>query len=340
MHHIEIIDYRKEHQPYFELFNRRWIEDYFTMEPVDEYVLTNPEEAILKNGGAILMASCDGQIAGTVALRKVAEGVYEFTKMAVGEDYRKRGIAEALSYASFDKAKKLGAEKIILYSNSKKNGAAIKLYEKIGFIHFVPEPGVYVRADVKMEIGIEDAIAAREKYILSLPAKNYPVIKSTPSDIDEIFRLYEEGTAYQKSVAKKHWKGFERSLVEKEIAEGRQWKILIGEQIACVFAVAFNDPFIWQERDRDPALYIHRIATNPLFRGRGLVKKIVAWAKDFAALHDKKFIRMDTGSGNDKLNDYYVSCGFNYLGVAKYGVTGELPEHYKDGESSLFEIAL
>ncbi len=66
---IKIIGYRPEHRPYFEKFNRHWIEKYFVMEPVDEFVLTDPEEALLKPGGAILMATCNDEVAGTVALR-------------------------------------------------------------------------------------------------------------------------------------------------------------------------------------------------------------------------------------------------------------------------------
>lgn len=160
---IEIVDYRPEHQPYFEAFNRAWIEELFEMEPVDEWVLTNPDKAILEGGGAIIMAEYDGVPAGTVALRKVAPDVYEFTKMAVDSNYRRRGIAEAISYASFLKAKALNASKVILYSN-KLNAGAIKLYEKIGFRHLEVEPGVYKRANVKMEIGIDEAVEAATQF--------------------------------------------------------------------------------------------------------------------------------------------------------------------------------
>jgi ribosomal protein S18 acetylase RimI-like enzyme len=152
---IHIIPYRPEHQPYFEKFNRAWIEAWFTMEPLDEWVLTNPGEAILKDGGEILMACYNGEIAGTVALRKLSDGVFEFTKMAVGENFRRKGIAEALTYASFDKAKELGATKVVLYSNTK-NAAAVKLYEKIGFKHLPVKNDVYARANVKMEIVLKD----------------------------------------------------------------------------------------------------------------------------------------------------------------------------------------
>jgi ribosomal protein S18 acetylase RimI-like enzyme len=157
MNNIMIVEYNASHQPYFERLNRQWIEKYFVMEPLDEFVLTNPEEAILKTGGAILMAEYDGEIAGTVALRKLDADTYEFTKMAVDEKFRRKGIAERLSYASFDKAKELGAAKVILYSNTK-NAAAIKLYEKIGFKHLKVEQGVYKRANVKMIIDIDEAL--------------------------------------------------------------------------------------------------------------------------------------------------------------------------------------
>src|SRR5688500_6061639 len=160
---IKIVDYHSAHQPYFEAFNRAWIEELFEMEPVDEWVLTNPEQAILQTGGAILMAEYNGVPAGTVGLRKVDDETWEFTKMAVDKNYRRRGIAEAISYASFIKAKTLGAKNVILYSNTK-NAGAIKLYEKIGFQHVEVEKGVYKRANVKMVIDIDTAVRAAKRF--------------------------------------------------------------------------------------------------------------------------------------------------------------------------------
>ncbi|MBN8862413.1 MAG: GNAT family N-acetyltransferase [Sphingobacteriales bacterium] len=158
---LKIVDYQPAHQPFFDALNRAWIEEWFQMEAVDEWVLTNPDKALLDTGGAILMAEWDGRPVGTVALRKVADDCYEFTKMAVDPAYRRRGIAEELTKASFRHAAILGAQEIILYSNTK-NEAAIRLYERIGFQHLPVEKGVYERANVKMRIGIEDAMRIGE----------------------------------------------------------------------------------------------------------------------------------------------------------------------------------
>lgn len=163
MNEIKIVDYQPEHQPYFEKFNRAWIEELFVMEPVDEWMVTHPEKAIIEPGGAILMAEYNGVLAGTVGLRNAGENSYELIKMAVDNSFRRKGIAEALSYASFRKANAMGATKVILYSN-KRNAGAVKLYEKIGFRHVQVEAGVYERADVKMIMDIETAIRSADKY--------------------------------------------------------------------------------------------------------------------------------------------------------------------------------
>lgn len=154
MNSIEIVDYNKGHQPYFEKFNRDWIEKYFWLEDVDRYVLQHPDEAVLEKGGAILMATYNGEVAGTVALKKVNEEVYEFTKMAVDNAFRRKGIAEALSRAAFEKAKELGASKVILYSN-RILAPAITMYYKLGFKEVPVEAGVYERSDIKMEIDLQ-----------------------------------------------------------------------------------------------------------------------------------------------------------------------------------------
>ena len=159
-------------------------------------------------------------------------------------------------------------------------------------------------------------------------------------DLDKIISLYQLATEYQKSVAKKYWKGFDKEMIINDITENNQWKIVIDNDIACIFCTAFSDPLIWREKNSDPAVYLHRIATNPDFRGKGFMKQIVSWTTDFALKNNKRFIRMDTGSGNDKLNDYYISCGFDFLGTTALIQTDGLPEHYKDGTSSLFQLDL
>lgn len=167
---------------------------------------------------------------------------------------------------------------------------------------------------------------------------NFQIQNSNCNDTDEIFRLYKIATDFQKTRFTSHWPEFDRKLVEIEISENRQWKIIADGKIACVWATTFNDPQIWEERNEDPAVYIHRIATNPDFRGQNLVGKIVEWAKNYAKENQKQYIRMDTVGYNLGLINYYTRCGFDFLGLLKLKNTGGLPAHYENATVSLFEI--
>lgn len=147
---IDIQEYRQEHQPWFEKFNRAWIEKYFWMEPIDVQVLQHPDEHILAKGGAILMGYAGKEVAGTVALKFSAPGLYEFTKMAVDEKFRGLKLGRALAEAAIEKARAMGAHKIILYSHTSL-ATAITLYKKLGFVE-IPVDGPYKRSDIKMEL--------------------------------------------------------------------------------------------------------------------------------------------------------------------------------------------
>jgi ribosomal protein S18 acetylase RimI-like enzyme len=163
---------------------------------------------------------------------------------------------------------------------------------------------------------------------------------STLQDIDEIFHLYQLARALQAQKYIVIWPEFDRTLIETEINELRQWKLMINGRIACIWATTFADPQIWEERDIDPSVYIHRIATHPDFRGQNLVCELVNWVKTYAAQNNKQYIRMDTVGNNTGLISHYQKCGFAFLGLLTLKDTSGLPAHYDKATVSLFEIDL
>ena len=166
------------------------------------------------------------------------------------------------------------------------------------------------------------------------------ILNSTIEDIDEIFSLYKIATDYQQNKPTVVWPEFDRSLVETEILENRQWKMMIDGTVACIWAITFSDPEIWEEWDNNSSIYIHRIATANGFRGKMLVADIVRWAKEYALQTGRKFIRLDTVGENKKLITHYTKCGFDYLGMIKLKNTAGLPIHYHNAEVSLFELEI
>ncbi|RYY34252.1 MAG: GNAT family N-acetyltransferase [Sphingobacteriaceae bacterium] len=147
---VTILEYEPKLKKYFKSINIEWINTYFTVEQHDLEQLDQPEH-ILNDGGRILFAKVDGQIAGTCALIKTGENEYELAKMGVSPRFQGRKVGQALMDASFKIARELKVKRLWLGSNSKL-ASALAVYRKYGFKDIPVGNTPYKRADVKMEI--------------------------------------------------------------------------------------------------------------------------------------------------------------------------------------------
>ncbi len=158
---IEIVEFKNKYASFFESLNRAWIEEHYTIELKDKYVLENPKEAILNDGGKILFAKHNSTIIGTVALKKIHDGLFELTKMAVDKNSRGLGVGKLLCKSAIEEAKKMKAKTIILYSNTRQS-IAINIYRQVGFIEIPVEEGIYDRANIKMELALRESLTNEE----------------------------------------------------------------------------------------------------------------------------------------------------------------------------------
>jgi GNAT superfamily N-acetyltransferase len=163
---LTFLDYKPAYQPWFEKLNKAWLEEYFVVEPFDKWVLEQPDEAIIKQGGKIYFATSGSAIVGTVALRFIEDGVYELTKMSVDKTYQGGGAGQFLCKAAIDKARELGARRLVLWSNRVLENA-IHIYRKLGFTEIPVLAGTYGRADIMMEINFNEPTSAMKKTALS-----------------------------------------------------------------------------------------------------------------------------------------------------------------------------
>lgn len=163
---------------------------------------------------------------------------------------------------------------------------------------------------------------------------------STLADFEMILELYAAAREKQKEQKMVIWPIFDHDLIQREIRENRQWKLMDdSENVLCVWATTFEDKQIWEEKDKNDAVYIHRIATHPNFRGFRNVDRITDWAKNYAINNGKRYVRLDTLGNNTKLIEHYTRSGFAYLGVVHLKNTSDLPLHYqREKDCLLFEI--
>lgn len=146
---VEILPFSRRYAADFKRLNFEWLERFFRVEPIDEQVLSRPQD-IIRAGGAILLARRGREIVGTCALISDGDGRYEFTKMAVTANCQGLGIGRKLLDAGIDAYRSLKGRELFLETNSVLK-PAIKLYESAGFVHAPPPyASGYARADVYM----------------------------------------------------------------------------------------------------------------------------------------------------------------------------------------------
>lgn len=146
-------NFRPGDETAFLRLNEDWISKNFALEPHDREVLGDPRTHILDPGGQICIAEESGLPIGCCALVPIASGEFELAKMTVSEAARGRAIGRRLLEFTIAEARRMGARRIYLESNTKA-AAAVHLYEQLGFHHLTapPQPSPYARANVFMEM--------------------------------------------------------------------------------------------------------------------------------------------------------------------------------------------
>ncbi|MCL2508964.1 MAG: GNAT family N-acetyltransferase [Oscillospiraceae bacterium] len=78
------------------------------------------------------------------------------------------------------------------------------------------------------------------------------------------------------------------------------------------------DKAAWKtDANRDQAAVIHILAVAARHQGRGLAKKMVAYAVDDSRKKGMKAIRLDVLAQNKPAHHLYISAGFAYIGTVQ-----------------------
>lgn len=88
--------------------------------------------------GRLLLARCDGQPAGCVALHRLEPGICEMKRLYVRPGFRGKGLGRVLATAVVEEARVIGYRRIRLDTVEPVMKDAVKLYRLMGFKEIAP----------------------------------------------------------------------------------------------------------------------------------------------------------------------------------------------------------
>ena len=168
----------------------------------------------------------------------------------------------------------------------------------------------------------------------------YTIVNTQQEDLPFIYWLFDEAIAYQKRNNYPVWPDYDKEVLAKDIAEQRQFKVLIGDKIGGIFSVCYTDELVWRERENGQAIYLHRIVVNPKMKGQKLFGKVLDWAKHHALEKNRRLIRMDTWADNPTIIAYYQRFGFKIVDYYTTPDSEELPIQQRGNRIVLLEYLL
>jgi putative acetyltransferase len=150
MKELQIKAYDHKYHQQFKDISLDWLHTHDLYEKADAALLDHPQKYI-DNGSFIFLAHYDDEIVGTVSLSPLEKNTFEIMKLGVIDGYKGLGIGRKLMQICINVCIEKEVRLITLDTSSKLQNA-IKLYEKLGFVHVEVTASYYESADVKMEL--------------------------------------------------------------------------------------------------------------------------------------------------------------------------------------------
>ena len=149
------------------------------------------------------------------------------------------------------------------------------------------------------------------------------ILPATAEDLDTLFPIYQTAVRTIGALGIDQWqKGYPtREILLEDVEAEELYRIEIDGRTAGGFALLLRrDPTYdvirgaWKTGDEGAYAAVHRVAVDPLFRGRDLPLFLYDFAERMAREKGLVSLRIDTHEGNVVMRRSLEKCGFSHVG--------------------------
>ncbi|CAI6081632.1 GNAT family N-acetyltransferase [Cohnella sp. JJ-181] len=146
---------------------------------------------------------------------------------------------------------------------------------------------------------------------------NLIIRRATIEDVPELQKLYAEAAEWIRDrKGFRQWSpdAFTPAWIEAFMREQEVYAADLDGQLAGGFSINWHPEAFWEQRHREDAAYVHKLAVSREFGGRGIGSLLLREAERILARRDKSWLRLDCMADNPPLNAYYMRLGMRYCG--------------------------
>lgn len=149
--------------------------------------------------------------------------------------------------------------------------------------------------------------------------------QAQPEDSEAVMALLLKTAQWFKSRGSSQWnallEGVDSHNTKEVIKEGNVFIFKDGDQIAAMVILLTEaspwDIELWGAEGHEESFYVHRLAVDRDYAGRGLGQAVLEWVEHGIAIEGKPQIRLDCIGTNDTLYRFYSNAGYTHKGLMK-----------------------
>ncbi len=120
-----------------------------------------------------------------------------------------------------------------------------------------------------------------------------------------------------------------KKIFKEDIESNSLYLAKINQEIVGCIMLTKNKDHVYKDikwlSEDNINLYIHRLAVHPLFQKKGIGRKMMDFAEDYAKSNNYESVRLDTFSKNKRNNIFYENRGYIRLGNVYFPEQSRFP---------------